>query len=133
MKFTRPNNGLIGFSENAQTTLLHFRQIDSNAKEAGGMLLGRLIENCFDIVIDEATTPLPSDRSGRFFFFRSRREAQKLINEVWSRSGAALVYLGEWHTHPEDDPIPSTEDLENWQRILWWSNLTGHETLCKMR
>ena len=117
MKFTRPNNGLIAFGEAAEATLLSFRQIDSNAKEAGGMLLGRLIDNCFDIVIDNATTPLPSDKRGRFFFFRARKEAQKLVNDVWSSSSAALIYLGEWHTHPEDEPVPSTEDLDNWQRI----------------
>jgi integrative and conjugative element protein (TIGR02256 family) len=118
MKFIRPNNGLIGFSENAEATLLSFRQMDSNAKEAGGMLLGRMIDNCFDIVIDEATTPLSTDKRGRFFFFRGRKEAQKLINDVWFKSGATRIYLGEWHTHPEDDPTPSGEDLDNWRRIV---------------
>lgn len=118
MKFTRHNNGLIDFSETARATLVGFRQLDPDAKEAGGMLLGRLIEDCFDIVVDEATVPLPSDKRGRFFFFRGKKEAQQLINEVWIKSRAARIYLGEWHTHPEDDPTPSDEDLRNWRRIV---------------
>ena len=80
--------------------------------------MGRLIVDCFDIVIDDVSTPLPSDKRGRFFFFRGKKEAQKLIDEVWANTGAARIYLGEWHTHPEDDPTPSGEDLHNWRRIV---------------
>jgi integrative and conjugative element protein (TIGR02256 family) len=29
-----------------------------------------------------------------------------------------LQYLGEWHTHPEDSPSPSSIDLGTWQRHL---------------
>lgn len=28
-----------------------------------------------------------------------------------------MDYLGEWHTHPEDSPSPSTIDTDGWQRI----------------
>jgi len=28
-----------------------------------------------------------------------------------------MDYLGEWHTHPEHSPSPSTIDTHGWQRI----------------
>lgn len=118
MKFTRFNSGVIELRKSAEATLLAYRQLDIHAKEAGGMLLGRIIENCDDIVIDEVTTPLASDKSGRFFFFRGKKAAQKLIDESWQKSEATRIYLGEWHTHPEDEPTPSSQDLANWNRIV---------------
>jgi integrative and conjugative element protein (TIGR02256 family) len=28
-----------------------------------------------------------------------------------------MDYIGEWHTHPENDPQPSTLDLDEWCKI----------------
>lgn len=81
------------------------------------MLLGRLINETDDLVVDEATAPTGKDRRGRFFFNRARAAAQRYINLVWRKSGSTRVYLGEWHTHPEDVPAPSGHDLGNWRRI----------------
>lgn len=33
-------------------------------------------------------------------------------------SGGTTVYLGEWHTHPEDVPHPSWIDERDWRRIV---------------
>src|ERR1043166_5725565 len=95
-----------------------FRQVRSNQTEAGGILLGRLIEGCGDIIIDEVTVPDRSDRRSRFNFFRSKRAAQARINAAWRESGQTRNYLGEWHTHPENCPTPSEHDIENWMRIV---------------
>jgi integrative and conjugative element protein (TIGR02256 family) len=93
------------------------RQLDSSAPEAGGMLLGRLIVETNHVVIDEATIPMKGDRRGRFFYNRSKARAQQHINLAWEISERTRNYLGEWHTHPEDDPSPSGHDLNNWRRI----------------
>lgn len=42
---------------------------------------------------------------------RDRNEAQKIINQKWNESNGEIIYLGEWHTHYEDVPIPSQRDL----------------------
>jgi integrative and conjugative element protein (TIGR02256 family) len=98
-------------------TLLAFRQLNTDQKEAGGILLGRLIEATDDVIVDEVTSPNKADRRGRFFFFRKRNTTQQRINTAWKESAHTRVYLGEWHTHPEDDPSPSGVDIENWSRI----------------
>jgi integrative and conjugative element protein (TIGR02256 family) len=68
--------------------------------------------------VDEVTVPGPHDRQGRFHFFRAERPAQVVVNKAWARSGGELNYLGEWHTHPEDDPTPSCHDRTDWRRLV---------------
>ena len=94
------------------------RQTAPTTPEAGGILLGRLIIDSHDIVIDDVTVPSEHDRASRFWFFRSKRTANTIIRKAWSSSNATRIYLGEWHTHPEDTPSPSCIDLRNWRRIL---------------
>jgi integrative and conjugative element protein (TIGR02256 family) len=108
---------MVEFREKATACLMRYRQLSPKAREAGGMLLGRLIDETQDVVIDAVTIPSHIDKRGRFFFFRDRLLAQRHVNIAWQESGHIRIYLGEWHSHPEDDPCPSQQDLKNWQRI----------------
>lgn len=117
MNFTRPAGGIVSFGRDAMMILESQRQVEVGAHEAGGMLLGRFIDQTDDVVVDEVTEPKVEDRRGRFFFNRAKAAAQRYINLVWRMSRSTRVYLGEWHTHPEDDPTPSHQDLANWRRI----------------
>lgn len=40
-------------------------------------------------------------------------KANKLIAEEFDKSNQTRVYIGEWHTHPEDSPSPSLQDLKS--------------------
>jgi integrative and conjugative element protein (TIGR02256 family) len=82
------------------------------------MLVGRLILDAEDVVIDMATLPTVEDRQGRYFYKRERATAQEIINKLWKESEQTVNYLGEWHTHPENIPHPSAPDLKNWKRIM---------------
>jgi integrative and conjugative element protein (TIGR02256 family) len=86
--------------------------------EAGGVLLGRHIAGSLDIVVDDATVPMRGDRRERFLFLRAQKPHQRVIDRAWHDSGGTCVYLGEWHTHPEPVPTPSTVDRNNWKRKL---------------
>ena len=107
----------MSFGRLSLTTLDCHRQVGATSNEAGGMLLGRFINQTQDIVVDEATAPTGEDSPGRFFFNRAKGAAQRYIDLAWGESSSTRVYLGEWHTHPEDVPIPSDHDLRNWRRI----------------
>lgn len=117
MRFRRSSGGVIEFGDEAFQMMQSHRQISSKATESGGMLLGRLIDNNRDVVIDRITVPINEDKKWRFFFFRKKEPAQKIVEKVWSDSKAVTNYLGEWHTHPEDVPSPSSVDLAEWARI----------------
>lgn len=117
MRYLRLNKGIVELSEASILVINNQRQLKTTAPEAGGMILGRLITQSDDVVIDEVTEPTTSDRRGRFFFMRSKKHAQQHVNVAWKESNSTRIYLGEWHTHPEDDPTPSSIDFDNWRRI----------------
>lgn len=86
--------------------------------EAGGVLLGRALKETGDSIIDEITIPTEGDRRSRFAFHRSRKKHQQAIDMAWEESQKTCNYLGEWHTHPEPVPTPSSVDLRNWKDRL---------------
>jgi integrative and conjugative element protein (TIGR02256 family) len=102
----------------ALSGMLAFTQRDSTSREAGGVLLGRFLLGDNNVVVDHITIPTPVDKRTRFRFFRSGLAHQKRISESWVLSRGTCNYLGEWHTHPEGDPCPSTHDLVNWKNKL---------------
>src|SRR5262249_21943365 len=80
-------------------------------------MLGRLILGTSDVIVDAVTSPFTEDKYSRFTFFRSKRRAQQVVDEAWHTSRGTKIYLGDWHTHPEDIPNPSRQDLRNWRKI----------------
>jgi integrative and conjugative element protein (TIGR02256 family) len=115
--FNREDSSSIKVDHIPFITMQKYRQLKDDNTEAGGILLGRMIDGSNDVIIDEITVPLKRDKRSRFSFFRSSA-VQKIINAVWKKSHQTRNYLGEWHTHPERDPTPSQEDLDNWKRVI---------------
>lgn len=118
VRFIRANGGAVEVASEAQRVLLAHRQLNGADTEAGGLLLGRLIRDTHDVVVDTASPPSPEDRRSRFSFFRARNPAQRAVDRAWKESGQVVNYLGEWHSHPEDDPCPSCIDRRDWKKIV---------------
>ena len=110
--------GVLEFRSSAWQTLVQHRQIHPLSAEAGGLLLGRMLNATDDVVVDVATPPNANDQRSRFGFSRARATSQAIVDAAWRESGGTRVYLGEWHTHPEDDPSSSTTDEQDRRRIL---------------
>ena len=85
---------------------MYERQTDR--KERGGILLGRLFKKYDEIL--ELVPPSTRDISSSHSFVRRKEPAQAKINHAWNISGGYIVYLGEWHTHPDNNPFPSRQD-----------------------
>jgi integrative and conjugative element protein (TIGR02256 family) len=75
-------------------------------REAGGQLFARVRNNDWEIV--SATGPRSRDRRGRFSFRPHRGSEQE---EIFEQHALGFDYIGDWHTHPEDRPSPSADDL----------------------
>jgi integrative and conjugative element protein (TIGR02256 family) len=116
--FLRSGGGRFQIGDQALAILMAHRQLQPASKEAGGILLGRLLLDSDDAIADEVSHPVATDRRGRFFFRRSRARAQERVTAAWVGAKRTSQYLGEWHTHPQGDPIPSNEDLSDWSRLL---------------
>jgi integrative and conjugative element protein (TIGR02256 family) len=122
--FTRRSGGRLQLGIAAMTEMHRHRQDKLSKPEAGGVLLGRHIQDTNDLVVDRVTSPMLGDRRSRFRYFRSRRPHQAEIDRAWQESGGTTTYLGEWHTHPEPQPRPSLTDLLDWQRKLLLDRFT---------
>lgn len=96
------------FDENVIELLTSFKQFD-NKNESGGILLGIVSET--DVIIKKASIPTEFDKGSRFRFTRHKKSAQIITDYEFHNSGGKIIYIGEWHTHPENFPSPSNTDL----------------------
>lgn len=103
--------------EHAVEQMKAFAQLRWWQKEAGGVLLGRHLLDSADVVVDEVTTPQNSDLRSRFGFFRSSKH-EALARARWQEHLSTMAYLGLWHTHPQEDPTPSSVDHCDWQQAV---------------
>ena len=102
----------------SSTVIEKFRKYEQKEghNESGGILMGYVTKNCD--YIQRVTVPNKYDSKGLSFFIRSKEPAQKKINKSWKISKGSLIYLGEWHTHYEDNPKPSRDDVNMIKRAL---------------
>ncbi|WP_233166053.1 Mov34/MPN/PAD-1 family protein [Archangium sp. Cb G35] len=114
----RARGAVVKVDSTALARMLEYRQEGENQDEAGGVLLGRHIVGCRDVVVDEVTCPMPGDLRMLTAFHRDRERHQQVIDERWRDSQGTCLYLGEWHTHPEPYPMPSLVDVVDWCRRL---------------
>ncbi len=114
--FILPSGAVLSFTPFAWDTMHVYKQTGWRS-EAGGVLLGRVFENG-DVTVESVTVPGRGDKRGRFFFDRCRERAQRLVDGAWKKSGGEVVYLGEWHTHPETAANPSSRDKAMIQNML---------------
>lgn len=94
------------------------RQSAMSATEAGGQLFGTILSGRVDIIA--ASGPYPGDERSRYRYRSDPTAAQRVI-ELQSERG--LIYLGEWHTHAEDQPGASSLDDDAMRKILLGSKL----------
>ncbi len=116
--FLRSGGGRLEISPAALEVIHSYIQDTPKKDEAGGVLLGRHLLGSNDIVVDRVTWPMRRDRRQRCRFRRARRRHQAEIDRAWRESHGTCAYLGEWHTHPDPDPHPSSTDRQDWARKL---------------
>ena len=82
--------------------------------ESGGILMGKRLRNG-NIIVTDMTIPQKGDISGRYYFKKNKKIHQQLSDKIWEESQGKIIYVGEWHTHPEKIPRPSSIDLSGWR------------------
>src|SRR6476620_7661078 len=94
------------FTASVVEKLTKHRQLRFWQCEAGGQLFGHLEGT--RIQIAEATGPRKMDQRTRRSYTPDRRAEQREIDERFERG---LHFIGDWHSHPEEMPIPSERDI----------------------
>ncbi|PYF07871.1 Mov34/MPN/PAD-1 family protein [Ureibacillus chungkukjangi] len=111
-------NIVIEIEEQVIKVIQNMRQDSPTDKESGGMLIGSILTDSNDFVIRDYTFPQKEDYQSRYRFIRREKSHNALLQKKWKESNNTVMYLGEWHTHPEMDPHYSLQDIRNWRRLL---------------
>ena len=83
--------------------------------ETGGILVGSYTRRHTVAEVVEALPASPDSKAGRTWFFRGVAGLNRLLSRYWRRR--QLFYLGEWHCHPNGQPVPSSCDCVQMQEI----------------
>src|SRR6478672_9530103 len=81
--------------------------------ETGGILIGFRTED--QVVVTRAIV-VADEGSSRRSYVRRERRAQRALTHVLESAPSVAGYIGEWHTHPADQP-PSRTDIESLEQI----------------
>lgn len=85
--------------------------------ENGGYLIGRIIIDSNDYVVDHFTQKMGVDTSSPNSLHLIDPGHSEKINELWRESDGTSHLLGHWHTHYESIPEPSNIDLKSWEKM----------------
>jgi len=83
--------------------------------EYGGILVGRYSDDYKTCFIVDTILPIKS-KSSRFLFERGNDGLGQKLTEYYNQE-PSLIYLGEWHTHPDNTPTPSATDRRAMKQI----------------
>lgn len=102
----------IGLSIEADDDLLH--KLVENGKnyypnEFGGFLIGYYSDEERHLQITDTIFP-ESFNMSRYSFERSTKGIEKKL-ENYYKEKPKKIYVGEWHTHPDNYPTPSVTDI----------------------
>ena len=106
---------LVVLSADAIATFRQFRQKSCRLPEAGGILLGHRRRNHIEVIA--ATEPASTDRRSRFLFERGAQGHSQAAARSWKSAAFMVDYVGEWHTHPQSVPVPSSIDRAEWSKL----------------
>ncbi len=115
IKFVLPDKRTVDLLSNALNEMLKWQQNENIKPESCGFLLGYKNQKTNNITISKITSPGKKDYRTKFFC--------KLIdiihfNTIKSEQEKGNYYMGVWHTHPQNIPIPSTIDWKDWYEVL---------------
>lgn len=82
--------------------------------ETGGILLGTDVSD--GIAIRHAGDAGPNAIRGERTFSRDLKHAQRISKLAWTQDRSQ--WIGEWHTHPTGELVPSDVDIRSYQRHL---------------
>ena len=107
------NSIVLDLLPDIQEILYSHRQSSEASAEAGGILIGYEHVETGNCTVSGATEPQPSDIRKRFSLFLGIQH-NKLLQCLETPYG----YIGTWHTHPSDVPVPSSTDLKDWKNSI---------------
>jgi len=108
LRYLTASGDIVEFTAETLQTLAKYRQRRFWQSEAGGQLFADVLGKLVRVV--HASKPKKADLRARFGFAPHRPTEQSEINELHAHG---LHYVGDWHSHAQDRPAPSTTDAKS--------------------
>jgi integrative and conjugative element protein (TIGR02256 family) len=91
---------------------------EAKPNETGGILVGSFDDQRAVLhILLALPAPVDSEQSPTFFI-RGARSLKPLVEEIAALSAGVLVYIGEWHSHPDNSATrPSVDDEGIWGHL----------------
>ena len=109
-----PTTGFLLIESDVVEKINGFRQLGKQG-ESGGFLIG--YNRPPHLHITDITTPFNADISTRYRFVRQDPLHIKKMRALHLKTYGHLNLIGEWHTHPQEPPHPSSIDRLTWSEI----------------
>jgi integrative and conjugative element protein (TIGR02256 family) len=89
--------------------------------ETGGVLAGFYSNDT--LIVDSVSGPGPNAHHEVDEFIIDKEHMDLYLDQQYRDSVGRNIYIGEWHTHPQEIPIPSEQDLVSIaERTFEWSH-----------
>lgn len=123
----RPNTQKVVISESALDAIIEHARTKPDV-ETGGVLIGFIDKNNAAVVV-ESTGAGPNATETKYKFERDADYVQDQLEDAAERLGEKGQYIGEWHSHLEREPSPSTRDVESLTGISEAPNYLTNEPI----
>lgn len=84
--------------------------------EFGGILLGKYSNDRKTVVVSNTILPM-TYKSAKYSFERGSEGLKEQLISYYN-DPEQLMYVGEWHTHPDGRPFPSGTDIRALKQIV---------------
>lgn len=84
--------------------------------ECGGILIGQYNNDLKKAKIKEIMISNNS-KGAKMSFLREANEANNLLKRLWRLASGTKYFIGEWHSHPNGNGVPSDTDDNAMYRI----------------
>ena len=81
--------------------------------EVGTSLVGYYSDNGFEASVLELAPLSPDSKGSRTSFYRGVAGLRNFFTKLRRTFSGRRYYVGEWHSHPNGEPIPSDTDNRN--------------------
>lgn len=115
LKFVLPNGKVVDILTPVIEEINNWIQVDCTAPESGGYIVGYQHMETGNISLESVSHPYPLDLKNRTRF-TIRDKKHKLFLRKCERKKS--YYMGVWHTHPQERPVPSGIDWADWKETL---------------
>ena len=115
VKMRLPNGKTVDILSTVFNQISEWLQESIHDSESGGYILGYRHKDTGNISLEYVTVPQPLDiRERTSFKMKDPKHKIFLLRGKVSKS----YYMGVWHTHPQETPIPSGIDWDDWKDTL---------------